>query len=594
MHAEFIRSATIEGKTVNRLIGNVQLSHNEAVMSCDSAYLHPGNHFDAFGHIVIVQKGTRLYGETLHYDGNTSIGEVRGKIVRLVDSAAVLRTFNLDFNTKQNVGYFYGGGTLANKDNVLESDKGYYYSGQKLARFEGAVEMRNKEYEIYSDSLHYYTNTETAIFLGPTSIWHKDGYLSCEGGRYERKRDYFHFSKNAYVMSDKQEMWADSIFYDRRLQVSDLYGNIQLLDTTRSLLSFADEAHLVDSVQDVLMTRHPSVAYYEMDKEGKCDTLFLRADTLHFVAFKNPAFYAKDSAAADSLAPVAATDVLPDTLWTLAALPRLSGCLPDILPKIPYVPKPHPGKAADMDPGVTMKEGTLPLPADSLLAAADTLPPKIDSVFRYMYGYRNVRFFRSDGQGACDSLVYFVNDSIGEMFYRPVLWNGNNQVSSELIRFVTERQQLDKVEFLGSAFIAAQEDTAHYNQVKGRDMYAYFRNNEMYLLDVLSNVQSVFYMVEDSVITSINLGESTNMQVDVKERKISRVKYIDKPVIDVHPLGLVSREKQRLKGFNWREAQRPQSRYDVCDRLLKDSRRKAVAEIVKPGFPITKKIDGLK
>ncbi|MCL2133854.1 MAG: hypothetical protein FWH39_05885, partial [Bacteroidales bacterium] len=273
-----------DGRSVTRLLKKVQLMHNEYLMQCDSANYFPGtNSFEAFGNIVIFKDKTFLYGETLHYNGNTNIAQVRGKIVRLVDDQTILRTFNLDFNTKQSIGYFYGGGTMDDKENVLESDKGYYYSNEKLARFEGKVEMRNKDYDIYSDSLHHHTDREFTVFLGPTSIWHEDGFLSCEDGWYDKPRDYFHFSKKAYVLSEDQEMWADSIFYDRVIEKTDLYGNIQVLDTTRSVLAFGDEGHFVNETNETWLMRRPSIAYYEVDDEGKSDTLFLRADTLHFL-----------------------------------------------------------------------------------------------------------------------------------------------------------------------------------------------------------------------------------------------------------------------------------------------------------------------
>ena len=605
LRADLLKNLPSVDRPGRRLIGNVQLLHSGALMTCDSAYFYASNMVEAFGHVHIVKNSTRLYGDTLYYDGNTSLARVRGKLVRLEDSSAVLRTFNLDYNTKNNIGYFFGGGTLADRENVLESKKGYYHSDLKLAKFHGEVEMHNDTYDIHSDSLHYYTKTETAVFLSYTSIWHKDGYLSCRRGWYDKPNDYFHFAQDAYALSEKQEMWADSIFYERPLEKSDLYGNIQMLDTVRSLLVFGDEAHLLGE-QQATVTRDPSMAYYE-EKDDKNhqierDTVFLRADTLKYVSLKNPAFYGADAdtSKTDSLlqqpaatAPADSLTAAPDTIAPPRRMPPLGVATLDSLQKDLHrlrteIPKKTP-------PPVYSAMFTRK-PAEQLSEEDTLLPPApvIDSVWQYFYAYRHVKIYRDDGQAVCDSMVFFVNDTLTEMYYDPVLWNTNNQISSGKMRFISKDSALYRGEFLGSALMISEEDTIHYNQIKGRDMFAYFENNEIYLMDVVANVQTIFFMDEDSVLVNVNFAESTNMKIFIKNRKVARVKYLTQPKNDLHPIDDVPREKQRLKGFAWHSDLRPKSRYDVCSRDIRPSQRAAVSAIAKPTFPITKKIDAVK
>jgi len=638
LSSEIWRGFPQDGRTVTRLLRNVQLMHNGYLMQCDSANHFPStNSFEAFGNIIIFKDKTFLYGETLHYNGNTNIAQVRGKIVRLVDEKTVLRTFNLDFNTKQSVGYFYGGGTMDDKENVLESDKGYYYSNEKLARFEGAVEMRNKDYDIYSDSLHHHTDREFTVFLGPTNIWQKDGFLSCESGWYDKPRDYFHFSKKAYVLSEDQEMWADSIFYDRRIERSELYGNIQILDTTRSVLAFGDKGTFENESREAWLMRNPSIAYYEIDDEGKTDTLFLRADTLHFLRIPNPALYPKDSTADDevtddsfaSLGAGSVTSDESDSIPKVEEIPIITAQdsldvkdlleIPDLLNaqdtlgikdslgvkdllEIPDLLEAEETLGAQDSLGMQslLEVQDLSAPQDTLLSGVpspqvgEPLAPAVDSLLQYFFAYRNVRIFRSDAQGACDSLVYFVNDSLGLMYHNPVLWNAGNQISSDSMRFITKNEELYRAEFLSSAFIASEVDSTRFDQIKGRDMYGYFRDNELYLLDVEANVQTVFFMREEDIITNVILGESKNMKIYVRERKMSRTIYLDSPEITIHPLDLLPESQQQLKGLNWREAERPKTRYEVCDREVRPSQRAETELLKKPTFPITTKIDSVR
>ena len=88
-HAGEMRNLKKDGREVRRLIGDVIMRHEDITMKCDSAYEYVGeNRFDAYGRVVIVQEDSRLYGDSLHYDGNKKVGRVRGKLVRLVDKDA--------------------------------------------------------------------------------------------------------------------------------------------------------------------------------------------------------------------------------------------------------------------------------------------------------------------------------------------------------------------------------------------------------------------------------------------------------------------------------------------------------------------------
>ncbi|MDR0729914.1 MAG: hypothetical protein LBF19_07335, partial [Prevotellaceae bacterium] len=287
LHVDRVKSMVHEGKTINRLLGNVQLMHNGALMSCDSAYLFSSSEFEAYSRVTIVQNSTWLFGDFLHYNGRSNIAQVRGKLVRLLDSTATLRTQHLDFNTKDNIGHFFNGGVIDNNDSQIESIHGYYYSNDKLFVFTDSVEMHNETYDIRCEAGNYHTRTDVATFLAHTSIWHKDGFLSCDYGWYDKKRDYFYFSQNAYILSKEQEIWADSVLYDRRAAMGDLYGHVQALDTVQQSIAFGNEAHFFEDPQRLTLTRQAAVAYYT-NENNQPDTLFMRADTIRFITECHP------------------------------------------------------------------------------------------------------------------------------------------------------------------------------------------------------------------------------------------------------------------------------------------------------------------
>ena len=76
---------------------------------------------------------------------------------------------------------------------------------------------------------------------------------------------------------------------------------------------------------------------------------------------------------------------------------------------------------------------------DSLFMHGDTLKMvtffmDTDSMYRQVQAYRQVRFFRTDVQGVCDSLVFNSLDSCLTMYYDPVLWNAGQQLLGEEIK----------------------------------------------------------------------------------------------------------------------------------------------------------------
>ena len=72
---------------------------------------------------------------------------------------------------------------------------------------------------------------------------------------------------------------------------------------------------------------------------------------------------------------------------------------------------------------------------DSMFLHGDTLisVPDSNREFRSIKAYNRVRFYKSDMQGKCDSLIYSERDSTIRMYDDPVLWSEQNQIIGEFI-----------------------------------------------------------------------------------------------------------------------------------------------------------------
>ena len=740
------------GDSVIFLVGNFAAQHNGAVITCDSAVRYSDMRIEFFGNVLINKNTTYIYGDRAEYNGEVNEARVFSDIVKVVDEDATLYTYEFLFNTKENVGEFGGGGVLVNRDSRLESVRGYYYANSKELVCVDRVEMRNDEYELKGDSVVYNMATDNAFFFRNTNIWNKEGdYLYADRGAYRKADSLYKVTSNGYVLTDKQEMWSDSIDFYRAEDHIILWRDIQIDDTEHKVLAFGDYGEYWKDPGNAFLTRRPSIVSYDLSQG---DSLFMRADSMFlFTINENAERRAAEAAAADSLARSADSLALsgPDSLAHAAGgadvpadslgRPR-SGRRPQGVDAADSLgtPVPASGPTTDGDAD-SLHVAPSPLdapdrpapadslggaaPADSLANAADTLTvaqrkallkeaakrakaeekaaaakekkkkldeiaarrkekttarlleqkereearltarrlkaesklkarqaratrkgrmiqidstalreldslivlnmaeqdsllnllvdslltdtaamaipadsidsltaPR-DSIYRLLKGFRNVKIYRSDFQTVCDSMTAISTESTIHLYIDPVLWNENNQITSDVMDIFTENQQLTRAEFIGSPMMVSQLDTTHYNQVAGKTMTAYFFNNQIYRNDVNGNAQTIYYMQdgEPVEITMMGVIESGEISFFIEDKQVVQITYRGDPVYNFYPMDKIPPTQDiRLKGFKWEGARRP-SQAEVFDRRIRPSERERRSEMKHPDFPIMQRID---
>ena len=214
-------------------------------------------------------------------------------------------------------------------------------------------------------------------------------------------------------------------------------------------------------------------------------------------------------------------------------------------------------------------------------------------VYRLVKGYRNVKIYRSDFQSVCDSLVAISTDSTIHLYIDPVLWNQNNQITSDVMDVYTAGRQLVKADFIGTPMMASELDTAHYNQVTGKAMTAFFRDNQIYRNDVNGNAQTIYYMEdgEPPEIVMMGVVESGSITFYIEEKQVAGITYRGNPAYKFYPIDKVpADEPTELKGFRWEGARRP-AKTEVFDREIRPSERGMRSELPKPDFPIAHRIE---
>ena len=227
-----------------------------------------------------------------------------------------------------------------------------------------------------------------------------------------------------------------------------------------------------------------------------------------------------------------------------------------------------------------------PLPSPTQIAKADSL--NVDSLYREIRAYSRVKMFRSDFQSLCDSLTITTIDSIINMHKSPILWNGSNQITSDVMHIITRNNQIIRADFEGKPLTASQIDTAHYNQVAGKEMTSFFRDNQIYRNDVNGNVRTIYYMQEDDSpeITLMAYIESGDMTSYIENQQIVGITYRGNPSYIFYPIDKIPEtQATKLEGFKW-EADRRPTQDSVFTRVIRPSQRVEKRALRKPSFPI--------
>lgn len=270
------------GQSYRKALGHARFEHNSTLLICDTALWNVNqNVINAFGNVQIIQNNTVLSSESLDYLIDQNLAQFRGALVQLRDKDGnTLRTTDLDYNTKDSVAVFRNGGALRDKDGqIIESDDGYYYSKLKTFSFTNNVNMYTDSIFVKTDDLDYNTGTNVATFGTGTNAWRDNNMLSSQAGFYERTLEKFTFFRNVHILTENQEAWADTLVYYRVPNNVEMFGHVELLDTTRNVAAVAGYVQYIDSLSFIKLTREPAVIAISEQGE-KRDTAYIGADTL--------------------------------------------------------------------------------------------------------------------------------------------------------------------------------------------------------------------------------------------------------------------------------------------------------------------------
>jgi hypothetical protein len=609
MSAKSAKMVDVEGARYRKVVGPARFLHNGTYLICDTALWNVETKvIDAWGNVSILQDETVLTSDKLTYLVDQDLAQFRGTLVQLTDKDHnTLRTRHLDYNTKDSVAVFMNGGAMRDKDGqIIESRSGSYDSKTKVFDFENDVNMFTDSIFVKTRNLKYESDLNLATFGSGTNAWQDDNMLSSETGWYDRAKELFFFSKDVHVMTPDQEGWCDSLFFHRMTSDVEMLGNAQITDTTRNVFSLAGRIQYQDSLSKVTLTRKPAVITQTEEKDGSVDTVYLGAEKLVYYtvrkcdidstvtlearqrlealdvdpvgnfrkqaaeeaaraaeeeAMKDPNYRAKKAASQSKTGRRSAAPPVEDSL----KVSRDSLVMPPMMPDMSLM---------EMKDGSGIRDRH---EAADTLATADTVEvaPLDTTKIGFLEALHNVRIYKKDMQVVCDSLLYSDLDSLARLFREPLIWQEvRRQYAADSISVVIRNETMDKASLMSNAFIAIQEDSVHFDQIKATEMMAYFDDKGgLKRFDALGGSSALFYIEENDVLATVNKTESKMLSATFKDGEIQRIYYYDSPKNDGYPVVQLTDDEQKLKGFNWQPQKRPADRNAVTPLSLRPSQR---------------------
>lgn len=204
---------------------------------------------------------------------------------------------------------------------------------------------------------------------------------------------------------------------------------------------------------------------------------------------------------------------------------------------------------------------------DTLYIHADTIIGRtLPDSTHITTSFHNVRFFRNDIQGLCDSMTFTEADSTLYMHRHPILWNGLRQIHGNVIMVHLNDSTADWARLPDFGMMTEHIAEDCYDQLSGSDMTVWMADTTLTRLYVEGNVQLITYpMEQDSTYNKFTFVESSYLDARFSDNNIDRVLLWPETTGNVTPLYLAKRSEQFLPTFQWYATLRPLAPDEVFD-----------------------------
>ena len=481
---------------------------------------------------TVQRKKTRIHIE--HYDVAT-FSKSMGDMQRLIghvkmrhdsayfycDSAYFYQKTN-SFNAFQNVHI------IVNDSVEIFSDLLDYDGNTRFAEFFDNVKLMDDSTTLLTEYLTYDRNLHLACYPDSATTYRGDKTLISCIGYYRDDIKEFSFFENVEVLSPKYQMYTDTLFYNTDIEKMWFEGPTTIINK-ENMLEGKRGYYLVD--EDIVFLDRRPVLHNETQR--------MTSDSL---------FYNRNVGLAKAYDHV---DMI-DTSYKVV----LRGDYIEMWEHRGF------SYATDSAYAVSYESG------DSLYIHGDTLFIYFDKEkeeVEKLIARRNVRFFKSDMQGKCDTLTYLKADSTIRMRVSPILWADESQMTGTDIDIKLKERSVDWVLQKGNAFVISKDTIEGYNQIKGVDITSHFKDGSIHHVNVDgTKVETIYWIREDDgSLIGIDVSNSETMVIEMENKNASVIKSFKDIKETMYPEEDLNESSRYLSGFKWHDEARPTDKNDI-------------------------------
>ncbi|MNQ39127.1 LPS-assembly protein LptD [compost metagenome] len=186
---------------------------------------------------------------------------------------------------------------------------------------------------------------------------------------------------------------------------------------------------------------------------------------------------------------------------------------------------------------------------------------------RILRAYNNVRFFKIDMSGKCDSIHSNSKTALTKLIGNPILWNGDNQITGDVMHLIGDNttKKLDSLKVLNNTFLISKDTLGTgFNQVKGLNLFGKFRDGKLHDVDVIKNTEVIYYSRNDAnELVGINKSVSSKINLILENNAIETITFFKNVDGDIYPEIDLPENARKLRGFVWRGDERIKSKDDI-------------------------------
>jgi lipopolysaccharide assembly outer membrane protein LptD (OstA) len=433
---------------------------------------------------------------------------------------------------KENYLKAFGEVQMVQGDTLFLNSKYAEYSGDvKKAFATGNVIMRSPESTLVTDTINFDRNTQEAFYNSLGIITNKDNILRSKAGKYYANEKKFKFTTAVSLTNPKYVIKSNHLDYYTNSGHSYLFGPSTITSKENFIYT---EKGFYDTKKNFAYFKRKSYIKYE-DRRIEGDSLY----------------YDRNREFASATNNVKITDTINKGI--------IKGHYAEIYRNL---------KTEKDSMMITKRAVAITLvDKDSMYVHGKKMIITGKTGERIVRAYNNVRFYKTDMSGKCDSIHSDQKTGLTKLIKNPILWNYENQMTGDIMHLIGNKQteKLDSLKVLNNAFIISKDTlSTGYNQVKGQNLYGKFEDNKLREVDIIKNTEVIYYMRNDNQeLIGINKSVCSKINMLLDKNTIETITNYNQIDGDIYPETDLPENARKLRGFIWRGDERIKTKEDI-------------------------------